>query len=134
MNEQIYQQTELTAELIGDERIPIEKETSPGVWETYYIESDKLISTKLKLTGKSANFTQVIPANARLESINLLGSGTFKVGKTLGADDVIYEEIVSNLSINNLGMFFSKASTQTLYFTISSGSFDITIIYTSSIF
>ena len=134
MSEQIYQQTQLTTNLTGVERIPIEKETSPEIWETYYIESNCLTAIKLKLTGKISNFTQDIPANARLESINILGSGTFKVGKTANAEDIIFEETASGMSINNLGMFFSKTTIQTLYFTISSGSFDITIICTSSIF
>lgn len=74
--------------------------------------------------SKTANFTQIMGSDVKLESIDFIyvsGTTTVKVGTSLGANDVISGRTITstNNSLNIISDYFAGATT--LYFTLTGG-------------
>lgn len=103
-----------------------------GAYESWKVGIDTLRNIfRTRYAAQSSAFTMTIPADSLLTSIDLVwvSSAPFiKVGKTLGANDIISGRTLS-VSKDSLNILRENKNITTLYFTITGGVSDIIVKY-----
>jgi len=90
------------------------------------------VSTKTREANKSAAFTVVIPADSKLESIDLIwvsGAPSVKIGSTAGASDIISTRTPTSGDPKTTTITDYYDTAKTLYVTVTSGAIDFIINY-----
>jgi len=80
------------------------------------------IATPVKLPGENVNFTQVFPANTKLQQVSMValeGTPTIRVGTTPNGHDLV-EDTVVDQSNDYVLQYYCKQAT-TVYFTFVQG-------------
>jgi hypothetical protein len=83
-------------------------------------------------TGKTTDFTFEVPANGKIESIDMRvvsGSTTVKVGTSVGGTQILSLRTVTSSQDSNNYVGKSFLTATTLYFTITGSAINITITY-----
>ena len=93
---------------------------------------DSQATQTTKHASKSADFTQILGSNVKLESIDIVwvsGTPSIEVGTSLAANDIISGRTPTsgNPSINLLAEYFGSSTT--LYFAVSGGTVNINVNY-----
>lgn len=131
-DEQIYEQDPWVGDIPPLARLAMDVETylGSGVWETYKIDGNQLGGFgQFKYLAKTASFSELLPNGARLERIDFAGTGTVKVGVTVGGTEIMDSTDISVLHCETIGKILHKTWGITIYITIVSGTFDIIIDY-----
>jgi hypothetical protein len=92
--------------------------------------SSGIIDVTLKLIerlNKNSNFSLVVPANVRLQYIDLNGTSNLKIGTTPNGNEIFDTKDISGQTSFEIGQTYE--SSITLYFTINLGSVDIFVYY-----